>query len=275
MLLQRLMTAAVLLPVCVAALFLLPSLYWRILLICVSLWAAWEWGRLAGYAGVVRVIYCVIIAGSGVAILAWENAAVPPRLFIYSPLGKAFYAAAASFWLGIVPAWLYYRREVRNPWLLAIAGWLVLIPFWQALVWLQSRPLQLFLALGVIWLADTGAYFVGRRFGRHRLAPEISPGKTWEGVWGAFATVTVYWIIAASVVQRQDIPLATGLACAWLMTILSITGDLFESWIKRTAGVKDSGGLLPGHGGLLDRIDSLCAALPLVALYFAYPLGLS
>ena len=124
----------------------------------------------------------------------------------------------------------------------------------------------------MVWVADTAAYFGGRRFGRHKLAREISPGKTWEGVWAALAAVTIYWVVLWVSLPEQSLRLISGLIGVWLMTLLSIVGDLFESWMKRVAGVKDSGTLLPGHGGVLDRIDSLSAVMPLAALYFASPL---
>ncbi len=122
----------------------------------------------------------------------------------------------------------------------------------------------------VVWIADTAAYFAGRRFGRRKLAPQISPGKTWEGVAGAFAAVLIYGFAVSFALQ----PAANAhdrivmLIFILALTVLSIVGDLFESWIKRGAGAKDSGSLLPGHGGILDRIDSLTAALPFAALYF-------
>ena len=124
------------------------------------------------------------------------------------------------------------------------------------------------LALGVVWIADTAAYFAGRRFGRRKLAPSISPGKTWEGVIGAFAGVGVYYALLwfawapefLTGSRASDLLLVAG------MLALSVEGDLFESWVKRRAGVKDSGTLLPGHGGVLDRIDGVIAAMPLAAL---------
>ena len=127
------------------------------------------------------------------------------------------------------------------------------------------------MAMGIVWVADTAAYFAGRRFGQRKLAPEISPGKTWEGVWGAAAAVVVYWAVASTLLGGRDMHALSGLVWMLLMLVLSVVGDLFESWMKRVAGVKDSGRILPGHGGLLDRVDGLTATLPLAALYFAYP----
>ena len=123
------------------------------------------------------------------------------------------------------------------------------------------------LLLAVIWIADSAAYFTGRALGRHKLAPAISPGKTREGVGGAFAAVTVYALaLHFSLFSMRDLPMI--IAGFFSMTALSIMGDLFESWLKRNAGVKDSGSIFPGHGGMLDRIDGVTAALPLAALIF-------
>jgi len=122
----------------------------------------------------------------------------------------------------------------------------------------------------VVWMADTAGYFVGRRFGRRKLALDISPGKTWEGAWGAFAAAPLYWIAVSMLLPELREHRLSALVWIALMTLLSIVGDLFESWMKRGVGVKDSGRLLPGHGGMLDRVDSLTATLPFAALYFAY-----
>ena len=272
MLLQRVLTVAVILPLLLAAMLLLPNLYWGCLLLVGLVLAAWEWARLAGHAAPMRVLYCAALALAAASILVWQRSAAGSAEFLFSPAGKLLYAAAAAFWLGIAPAWLVFRWRARDPWLLSLIGVIVLLPFWHALVWLQSSPRRLLLALSVVWLADTAAYFTGRRFGRHKLAPEISPGKTWEGVGGAAAAVSAYWVIVFALLPDPNVRLISGLAWVLLVTTLSIVGDLFESWLKRAAGVKDSGRLLPGHGGLLDRVDSLTAVMPLAALYFAFPL---
>ena len=269
MLFKRVLTVAILLPLFLAALFLLPNLYWGILLAGVIAIASWEWSGLAGYATRARALFVAAVLASAMLILIWEHAG-PATPLLDTAFGKALYALTAAFWIGIVPAWLYYRWEVRDPWLLGAIGWIVLVPCWHAMVWLQVLPMRLFLALGVIWVADTAAYFVGRRFGRRKLAPQISPGKTWAGVWGAIGAVIVYGIVVWAVAPAGSVHLASGLVLVLLMTLLSIVGDLFESWMKRVAGVKDSGELLPGHGGLLDRVDGLTATLPLAVLYFAY-----
>ena len=162
---------------------------------------------------------------------------------------------------------------------MALVGWIALTGAWVALVALQARsPWLVLAAMAIVWIADTAAYFAGRAFGRHKLAPQVSPGKTWEGVYGALAAVAVY---ALALVPLADAAGHSGVvtpaavagwvACALVLVALSVEGDLFESLLKRHAGAKDSGRLLPGHGGVLDRIDALLAAMPAAALLaYAY-----
>ncbi len=186
---------------------------------------------------------------------------------------------ATLFWLLVVPAWLAAGWRVESKLALALAGWLVLIAAWVALVQIQARSPALLLALmGVVWIADTAAYFAGRAFGRHRLAPSISPGKTWEGVYGALAATAVYAVaLLGFAPAAREGAISLAVAAAWValllaLTAVSIVGDLFESLLKRQRGVKDSGRILPGHGGVLDRIDALIAALPAAALIVQYVL---
>jgi phosphatidate cytidylyltransferase len=271
MLLKRVLTVAVLLPLFLAALFLLSNPVWALLLTVVAVVAGYEWARLAGYSRAGKALFCAVLVASCLAILWWEHGAGAPHSFIHSPAGELFYCVSVAFWLIVVPVWLANRWSVRRPIVLGAVGWIVLMPFWHALVTLQPAPGRLLLAMGVVWVADTAAYFAGRRFGHRKLAPEISPGKTWEGVWGAAAAVVVYWALASALLADRDLHPISGLVWILLMLVLSVVGDLFESWMKRVAGVKDSGRILPGHGGLLDRVDGLTATLPLAALYFAYP----
>jgi phosphatidate cytidylyltransferase len=154
---------------------------------------------------------------------------------------------------------------------LVVAGWVVLVPASLALATLEPRRLLAVLAL--VWVADSAAYFVGRAWGRHKLAPSISPGKTWEGALGGVAGALVWAIICRSVFEDAAWP--AYLAAAALLAAASIVGDLFESAAKRRAGVKDSGTLLPGHGGILDRIDSATAVLPLAALLLGLLKGMA
>jgi phosphatidate cytidylyltransferase len=162
--------------------------------------------------------------------------------------------------------WIWRGRRVGGQAVLLAAGALMLVPACAALVDLRSgHPGLLLAVLGTVWVSDSAAYFVGRRFGRRKLAPSISPGKTWEGVGGALVAVGLYALAWASLGAQSAawlVPILLGLA------VVGIIGDLFESLIKRQAGVKDSGTLLPGHGGVLDRIDAPVAMLPLAVLAF-------
>ncbi|HZP85176.1 MAG TPA: phosphatidate cytidylyltransferase [Burkholderiales bacterium] len=271
MLKQRILTVAVLLPAVLAGLFFLPNLYWALAMMLGLAVAAFEWGRLAGLGAKQARVYAAALALLAAAILAAESLTGGARAFVYTPFGKFLYVLCAAFWLAIAPAWLYSRWEVRSTPLLLCVGAVVLLPFWHAAAWLQLDPGRLLLALGVIWVADTAAYFFGRALGRHKLAPKISPGKTWEGAIGALLAVMAGWLMVAHLVPSYSASMLSGLILVAVLTIIGIQGDLFESWLKRMAGQKDSGQLLPGHGGLLDRIDALTSTLPLAALYFAYP----
>ena len=192
--------------------------------------------------------------------------------FIYSVPGKLLYGLAAVLWLAIVPAWLLLPLAGARPPAAGVTGVLVLLPFWQRSAGCSSRPSRLLAAMGVVWIADIAAYFAGRRFGRHKLAPQISPGKTWEGVAGRSSQSFCTGAQSPGCCPSISGQFCAGLVLVVMLTAVGILGDLFESWMKRVAGLKDSGTLLPGHGGVLDRVDALTSTLPLAALYFAYPL---
>jgi phosphatidate cytidylyltransferase len=266
MLKQRLLTVAVVLPLLLAAMFLLPGVWWRLALVAPLLVAAREWSRLARFGRVGEAIFLGVLA-IGIAVL-WSTAnSVAAGGQNGVATARVIYFFSLAFWLLVAPCWLWYKLAVRNRCALTAAGVVVLLPIWLALAQLQRNPVSLLLLFGVVWIADTAAYFFGHVFGKHKLAPAISPGKTWEGVGGALVAVTVYALVLylARIMGRDGL----FLVAAFLgMTIFSIVGDLFESWLKRGAGVKDSGAILPGHGGMLDRIDGLMAALPLAALIF-------
>ena len=228
--------------------------------------AAYEWARSCRLGPLAAVAYAAAIA-LAIAALAWTLPAG----------GKAaVYAAAAVFWLIVVPAWLAHRVAARNRWRLAAAGTAVLVPAGVAAASLDS--IQLLAVLGLVWSADSAAYFAGRAFGRHPLAPAISPAKTWEGVAGALLAALAYAIICAALVlpsgaRVPGVGWLGFLAGAAFLCGVSILGDLFESALKRQASVKDSGTLLPGHGGILDRIDSATSTLPLAALLLQWTTG--
>ncbi len=258
----RVITAAVLLPLFVGGMFFLPAGWWAALLLPLLLAGAWEWAALAGFGRSGQWGFCLAILVTGVPVLLGAH------YFAFTATEQAAYWVSVLFWLLCAPLWLRFGWRVRHPLLLGLTGWLLIVPTWLALVRLQALPWVLLAVLGVMWIADTAAYFAGRVWGHHKLAPSISPGKTWEGVAGAAVAVAVYHALVWYFAFR-GVTVETGIFAAWLVACLlplSVLGDLFESWIKRQAGVKDSGKLLPGHGGVLDRIDALTSTLPLAAL---------
>jgi phosphatidate cytidylyltransferase len=260
MLKQRLITAAVLIPLLLAAMFLLPAFWWQLLLLILMLIAAHEWSRLGAFTRMGEAVFMLVLVAAIALLMA--IVAMPGTAYTRMVVG-----ANVAFWLIVVPCWLWLKIVIRNRSLLGILGVVALVPTWLAFAQLQRDPLLLLLLLIVVWIADTAAYLFGRLFGRHKLAPAISPGKTWEGVAGALATVAVY-ALALHLARTMEHDGAFLVVAFLSMTVFSIFGDLFESWLKRSAGVKDSGAILPGHGGMLDRIDGVMAALPLAALIF-------
>ena len=263
----RILTAVVVLPIFVAAIFLLPNSWWSIALVVPLLVAGHEWSRLAGFAHHWEILFlATLTAGCALLwIIANYGAARSGTTSIAAY--RTVYALSALFWCVIAPCWLWLKLIVRHPITVAAVGIMVLLPPWLALVQLQNDAVLLLALLAVVWIADSMAYFTGRKLGRHKLAPAISPGKTWEGVGGALIAVTVYALLLHSLLfPAYELQLL--IAALLVMTCFSIVGDLFESWLKRSAGVKDSGSIFPGHGGMLDRIDGVTAALPLAALIF-------
>ncbi len=267
MLKLRVLTVVVVLPLFLAALFLLPNIWWSVAMLALLLVAAHEWSKLCAFGRIGEVAFLAAIVLA--CALLWVIGSPAQIRAGGAPVtaDRVIFAMALGFWCVIAPCWLWLRLAVRHRLLLGLAGLVVLVPTWLALVRLQHDPLLLLLLLAVVWIADTAAYFTGRSLGRHKLAPAISPGKTWEGVGGAFVAVAVY----AAVLHfsgRTTLDLSSIVLAFVGMTALSIVGDLFESWLKRRAGVKDSGDIFPGHGGMLDRIDAITGALPLAALIF-------
>ena len=246
----RIGTAAVLIVLLLAGLFLLPRLGVALLMALIVALASFEWARL-----------CAL----GVTESRWYAAAIVIGfLVLFSvQVWQPAFALAAVFWVIAAPAWLRAGLKAQHRSALIPLGFLVLVP--PALAMVALEPRDALLALAVAWIADTAAYFVGRRWGRHKLAPSISPGKTWEGVAGALAAVLVYALIW-STSSKNDALAVMLVPLLLLLTAMGIIGDLFESLMKRQADVKDSGNILPGHGGILDRIDALTSTLPLAIL---------
>lgn len=267
MLKQRVITAFLLLALFLAALFLLPAAGWVVLVIVMVMQGTSEWARLAKLSGKAANGYWWLTLAVMIGIV-WFDAS--PASTYQAMTHLLVYAVSVLLWLVVVPAWLLNGWQVRQPLLMALTGWALLIPTGLALMDLRAaNPWWLLGMMGLVWVADIAAYFTGRKFGKTKLAPRISPGKTWEGVIGALLGVAVYvplviWLGGLPGAAYQALPVLT--LVAWVWVGLAVLGDLFESAIKRQAGVKDSGTLLPGHGGLLDRIDALTSTLPLAAL---------
>tara|TARA_Y100001933_G_scaffold253732_2_gene294383 strand:- start:33 stop:827 length:795 start_codon:yes stop_codon:yes gene_type:complete len=255
---SRIITALVLAPLVIAAIYLLPLYGFALAFWLIAAAGAWEWAGLAGVSGAAgRAVYVAILAGLAGAV--WT---VPDYWTHVLWLGVGFWICAAL-------AVLSYPRGAGlsvHPLIALPAGLVAALAAWMALVVVRAEPggaTWVLWLLFLVWAADIGAYFAGRRFGRRKLAPRVSPGKTWEGLAGGVAvslavTVAMLWPMGAF--TPVWIPLIV------LLVGVSVFGDLFESVMKRSRGVKDSGSLLPGHGGALDRIDSVIAALPVFAL---------
>ncbi len=222
--------------------------------------AALEWGQLSGWtAQPARAAYAV--GTVLVAVALWFGLREPAAQRAALTLVAGGWAAA------LVSVWLAERGHPvlpDSPVALGILGWLVLVPLWLSLLWLKAADPHLLLGLLLlVWLADTAAYFAGRRWGRRRLAPRVSPGKTWVGVGGALVAAPLV-ALPLGLAKGYSTPVLMVFSALCVVTVAaSVVGDLFESQLKRHAGVKDSGTILPGHGGVLDRVDSLTAAAPL------------
>jgi phosphatidate cytidylyltransferase len=268
MLKTRILTALIMLGGLLAALFTLPASGWLgfAALICAA--GAYEWAGMIGLKKPQQLIYVLLVTTLClvIGVLAGVHRAGAVLPLALAPV----YGVSALFWLLCIPFWLKARWRLPSPGAGALVGLILLLPPSLAIAHLRLLgPWVLLAILAAVWVADIGAYFAGRAFGRHKLAPSISPGKSWEGAVGGGIGVVLYGFLCAAYVGVDwSAPknLVVGLLGLAGLAAVSIIGDLFESLIKRQAGVKDSGSLLPGHGGVLDRIDSLTSTLPMAAL---------
>ncbi|HEU4664357.1 MAG TPA: phosphatidate cytidylyltransferase [Dokdonella sp.] len=262
MLKQRTLTALVLAPLAVAMILLLPTAGFALVIAAISLQALWEWTRLAGVASsATRVAF--VAANAALMYLLWLQRATP---FAACAIG-----AGVAWWL-LSLLWLrhfsYAAAPTReNALLKLLAAELAVLPAWLAFVQLHGEDdhghhWALFVIV-LVWAADTGAYFAGKRWGTTKLAPRISPNKTRAGAYGALVLAGVVALVGGWLLGRREASMLIALLALALLTVLaSILGDLIESLLKRQANVKDSGTLFPGHGGLLDRVDSVFSAVP-------------
>jgi len=276
MLLQRILTALVLAAVAISAIFMLPTLYFYLFIAVIVLIAAWEWATLTAMQKTsTKVLFLISLVLPMLGITFWTQILEVLALVLEWPEIKEYSGILEWLVIGPVIFWVMMMFLIRKtPEALlaleikgkfkAFIGWFVLFSAWMFLVKLRafygSEAVMYFLAL--IWIADISAYFSGKKFGKDKLAPVISPGKTVQGMYGAFISSMICAVILA---LYYDYPfmIATDFGMLSILTVLvSIYGDLFFSLVKRKSGAKDSGSILPGHGGVLDRIDSVIAAAP-------------
>ena len=257
MLKNRIITALILAPLVIGAIYLLPNLYFVAVIAGVLALACYEWGGFCGWSQPVKLVYSAAFLGLVVLLAQYPT--------LHLPLIQA----GVGFWLlAIIAVFLFPRgmSGYRNPSLLAPLGLFVLSVAWVCIAQihqLEEGPHWVVWTLLVVWGADIGAYFAGRAFGQRRLAVHVSPGKTWEGALGGLVLSVA--VCGSLAVWWQDDP-GFWLLITALLAVVSVFGDLVESMLKRSTGVKDSGAILPGHGGMLDRIDSVLAVLPMLAV---------
>ncbi len=277
MLYTRVLTALVALAGLVLVAWLAPPIVFDLLLLLLVSLACVEWLGLLGVTRLMSWLLGLALFAVGAAALIWVSGVQAAAIGSGGAV-LPLYGLAVVFWLALVPYALHQKRAVLGSGLFArIAALVLALTTWIALIQADGLGKGFLLSvLLVIWVADTAAYFSGRAFGRHKLAPEISPGKTWEGVIGALVANVLLAIVlsmtgsvsSANPVgtfffwMRLELGLPLVLLIVVLLTLVSVMGDLYESLLKRAAGVKDSGRLLPGHGGVLDRLDALLAVVP-------------
>lgn len=271
MLKQRVITAVIMAGLFLGAIFFLHTTVLALLFGLLVLAGGWEWSRLAGWkSGAARATFVAVLAAVLAGLfLHCQLGGTPTRERVQPVLGLAcLWWSFALLWVKGYPgsAVFWSNRLMRS-----LIGLLILAPAWTAAIYLLGYPrggALLVVMVLIVASADIGAYFTGKRFGKHKLAPDVSPAKTWEGFWGgeacaALVGVLLWWFLPA---QGAHISLLAALAIVFTTAIASVVGDLSVSMVKRESGAKDSGSLLPGHGGVLDRLDSLCGAAPVFTL---------
>lgn len=276
MLLRRVITASILAPLIILAVFQLSSPLFAVFWGVIILIAAWEWTDLAGINKIYqKIIFLILLALAMATIHSWTWILEMAAQLLNWPEIRSYSGLIEWTVVGPIVVWLVIMVLIRNkPQQLlalkikvrykALLGWFILLAAWMFLARLKmlyGAEMVLFFLL-LIWAADIAAYFAGKKFGVTKLAPDISPGKTVEGMYAALASAAVCAIVLGLVYGFIPLMISNFVLLSMLTVLISIYGDLFFSYIKRLRGVKDSGTLLPGHGGLLDRIDSMIAAIP-------------
>ncbi len=265
MLKQRILTALVLAPLALWGIWASPLPVFAAILAVIFALAGWEWARLSGLAGVSGRIAYVALLLLGMAGLYFGLTVDNLALAVFV-LALVWWSMALMMVLSFPQGSEMWRRSGLAR---GIAGLFILLPAWLALVVLHGQvedgPGWVILLVMLVWAADTGAYFAGRALGRHKLAPKVSPGKTWEGAAGGLLLALLIALLGSLWLSPGG-GMVAFVVLVLLTIAISVLGDLVESLFKRITDIKDSGGLLPGHGGMLDRIDSLTAAAPLFVL---------
>ena len=270
----RIITALAVLPIVLVALFAFPNWAWDIFTLGIVLAACWEWSRFCQFEAPNKIRYfiCSTLLCGAIFYAYLDGKSIVSIALIGFTVG-------AIFWFVIAPVWLARSARPQSYTVKTLTGWVIIFPTWLALLVLHDISPWLLLTFAVIvWVADVFAYFVGKAIGKNKLAPAISPGKTIEGALGGMAGVVLYFFLWQLLAQTETFRVETWvlqlqaqgywlLAVFVLLGVLSVLGDLFESWMKRGANLKDSSNLLPGHGGILDRIDALTSTLPVAGLY--------
>jgi len=260
---QRFITAIILAPLVLCGVFLFEPVQFSWFFALIIMLAAWEWANLSTLSSqIYRVIFAAVIGAS--LFLVVDKISVLWMLTI-----SVVWWAIATF---LVLSYPDSKELWRSTWVRCVLGFVVLLPMWKALVFIREAsflpvaglsPLWIILyMLLLVWIADTGAYFAGKTWGKSKLAPSVSPGKSWAGAWGGVAATTLLAIVASFLIGLSSGMVVQLVIVTFITTAVSIIGDLTESMFKRQRGIKDSSNLLPGHGGVLDRIDSLVAAIP-------------
>jgi phosphatidate cytidylyltransferase len=262
----RIRSALWMIPVAVLAILYLPTPYMGALMALLLLAGLYEWACLSHLHNKPHKLLYLFFNAMLIALIAWLDNAGHSALKIATLTGGIFWLLS-GLWL-----WRFdFAREInpRNNTIKLLAGSLACIPAWTAMVWLHGSPqgpAWTLTAIGLIAAADSGAYVFGVNFGKHKLAPNISPGKSWEGFWGGLACTTLLALLCMGLFKEDRQAWAAFALLGMLTGIFSVLGDLFESLMKRHAQIKDSSSLIPGHGGLLDRLDSIVSGLVVFAL---------
>ncbi len=258
MILQRVISATFIAVLLLAVLLLLPPFWSAVALSLVLVVAAWEWAGFVALRGFMQRV-AFMLAVAALCTLWWQLSGTPVLL-------RALLWLALLLW-SMALLWVFWLPHRINRTVVGVAGLLALSLAWLALVRMRvdfpRGERAVLYALLIVWLADSGAYFAGRAFGGRKLAPSVSPGKTWAGFWGGLVACG---LLAVATATLQHLSVMGLLAITLVIGVYSVVGDLTESLCKRFAGLKDSGTLIPGHGGVMDRFDSLLAAAPLLML---------